>query len=275
MAALQAMDDLPDGGMEVLEDMAARIAINLLDSGEDIPDSPDEYVDIYDVPKVVFEVSENNQKQVELSNRIKSLNTEFQKLLHFIVLDHDPKLVAESLDYQDVSVYWDRRGQCLKEFLDDENDLTDEMKSDLKRVYDRYGKIRDNFLFNTDIIFNEAAEEKKKSRWIITGLISVFVPLLFFVFLFPLLIQKDNAVLFNEAAQRSGLEMTVDSVELLDNMILETEEYSAERFWLLSLQALQAGDIESCRENLESMRSADPLMFREKGRYIYRRLKRN
>jgi len=273
ISALQAMDECPEGGLEVLEQMAKRIMLGIFESGQDIPLGADEYVDMYDVPEVVFEIAENDPGLLGIGKRMKALSPECQKLLHFIVKGLDPKLVSEAMEFSDPVEYWEKREDCLKEFVGQDMKLSDDLKNKLLKVYDKYEKIRDNFLYNTDIIVKRRSKSKSKRRWIITALIAAFIPCIFFLFVYPRLIQKDFRVLFDYGVERSGFVMTIDSTGLLEDMILEEEQYTPESYWLQALKSLQEGDSEGCREQLKALKSADRNLFNDRGRYIYRRLR--
>lgn len=273
-SALQAMDEGPEEEYEVLRDIAFKIIDGIMKNGDPFPFSPDEYVGIYDVPEIVFELAENNEDLIRLNREIKSLDPEYQKLLHFIARDHDPQLIIESLEYADSTVFWEKRGNCLRLLTGRYDDLSEEMKSQIVKIFSRYEKIRDLFLENTDRMVNERNSLINRRKWIITGALAVIIPLILLAFFYPRLIQKDTEVLFNQAVEKAGMAMTIDSTALLEEMIIEAEEYSPESYWLLSLKALQEDNTAACRENLESLKATDRSMYRERGRYIFRRLKR-
>ncbi len=274
MAALQGMKDCPKGGIEVPEDMAAIVMAGLFKEEGDIPVSPDEYVDIYDVPSVVFNLAEENENLKDINQRIKLLKPEFRKLLHFIVQGHEPKIISESMGYKDDTAFWMKKTECLVQYIGNENDLTDKQRADILFVFEKNSKIRDNFLFNMDVMNKQNKKKSNRNKWVITLLIAVLVPSIFFFFAYPRLIQKDFQTLFDYGVGRSEFVMTIDSTQLLDDMIFEVEEYSPDFYWLLSLKSLQNSDTESCRDNLKALKGTDFLMFKEKGRYIYQRLKK-
>jgi hypothetical protein len=274
MAALQAMKDSRKRGIEVPEDMAAIVRAGLYKEEGDIPVSPDEYVDIYDVPSVVFNLAEENENLKDINRGIKLLKPEFRKLLHFIVQGHEPKIISESMGYEDDTVFWMKKTECLVQYIGNENDLTDKQREEILIVFEKNSKIRDSFLFNMDVMNKQNKKKSNRNKWVITSLIAVLVPSIFFFFAYPRLIQKDFQTLFDYGVERSEFVMTIDSTQLLDDMIFEVEEYSPDFYWLLSLKSLQNGDTESCRDNLKALKGTDFLMFKEKGRYIYQRLKK-
>ncbi len=273
LAVIQSMNELPEGGLEILESLGKEIIDNISQTGEVIGETTDDYLEIYDVPEIVFHLSENDKKLQDLNHRVKSLPPEFQKLLHFIIKDYEAGNICETMAYSDQTEYWRKREECLKEFVGSDGKLTEELKSNLNIVFEKYSKIRDNFLFNTDLISKQIKKKRNRKKWIITGLIAVIVPLVFFLLIFPRLIQKDFKELFFYAADKSGYEMTIDSTDLLDEMILEEELYTPESYWLLAMKSLQIGDSEGCRDQLKSLRASDRELFVKRGRYIFRRLK--
>ena len=274
ISALQAMDECPQGGFEVLEKMSLEIIDSIIEECGEIPLSPDVYIDIYDVPLGVFNVAENDVKLKDLARSMKSLSIEFQKLLHYIAKGYDPKSVCESMDFQNVTIYWEKRSECMVMLLGEDKELSENEIKNILIVYDRYTKIRNNFLINTDLILSQNQKKKNKSKWIISGIAVVILPLAFFLFAYPKIIQKDFQTLFDYGVEKSAYVMTIDSTELLDDMIFEEEEYSPESYWLLSLKALQNGDQGSCREYLKALKESDYQLYKEKGHYINKRLKR-
>ncbi len=273
LASLQAMKECPKGGLEVVAKLAVTVMAELLKEG-DIPVSADEYIDLYDVPAVAFDLSEEDENLKDINRRIKLLKKDFRKLLHFIVQGHEPKVITESLGYKDDTVFWINKKECLSQYLGNETDLTEKQIADILFVFEKNAKIRDNFLFNTDVMQRQNKKKSNRNRWIITSIIAVLVPAIFFLFVYPRLIQKDFQTLFDYGVEKSDFVMTIDSTQLLDEMIFETEEYSPDFFWLNSLKSLQNGDSESCRDNLKALKESDFGMFKERGQYIYQRLKK-
>ncbi len=272
IAVLQNMNECPKGGIEVLETIGKKIIDSMMSKGG-VGESVDDYLEIYDVPEIVYKLAEDDLELQDINQRIKALSPEFQKLLHFIIKGFEPDNVCQTMSYRDQSEYWSKRKECIKIFADDGEKLGGELEILLSKVYEKYTSIRDDFLRTTDILSDQNKKKKSRRKWIITGVLAIIIPLFFFFFIFPKLIQTDFQVLFDYGVEKSGFEMTIDSTDLLNEMILEEELYSPESYWLLALKSLQMGDAEGCKNQLKSLKASDRDLFIEKGQYIYQRLK--
>ena len=197
----------------------------------------------------------------------------FQKLLHYILKGYKPENICQTLNYADQHEYWKKREECIQIITDGDKELGEDLQVQLKKVYEKYTSIRNDFLKVTDIVSEQKRKKKIKRKWIITGFTAVILPLVFFLFVYPRIIQKDFQILFDYGVESSGYEMTIDSTDLLDEMIFEEEMYTPESYWLLSLKALQEGDPDACMHQLKSLKASDRNLYNEKGKYILKRLK--
>ena len=68
--------------------------------------------------------------------------------------------------------------------------------------------------------------------------------------------------------------MSMDSTDLLDEMILDSEIYTPDYHWLLALKALQEEDSGECMKHLKTLKRIDRDMYKDKGKYIYKRLRK-
>jgi len=272
LTILQSKKETSELDIHAINEMVKKLADGFKER-EEKAEALDEYLEIYDVPEFVFQHSEDDPKLQHLNRRIKELKPGFQKLLYFIAKGFDPENITQSLGYSDQSEYWSKRKQCLVEFSGSDEEMSGELKSNLIKVHDKYSQLRDSFMSITDELSIEKAKKTSIKSWVITGLATALILTLFFLLVYPRIIQKDFEVLFDYAVEKSGFVMTIDSTDLLDDMIFDEEEYTPESYWLLALKSLQTSDSESCRDNLKALKSSDKIMFNERGRYIYRRLR--
>jgi len=274
MTVIQSMNALPDTDappLNVLQSLAEKIIQGLTSKGE-IAQSVEDYLEIYDVPEIIFHLSEDNTELQVLNKRIKSLSPEFIRLLHYLALGHEPDNICLSMEYNNQAEFWKKREACLSKFLNKKEVFDTVLIDKLLQVYNKYTLIRDNYLKTTEIL--EKGEKKRKTtrNWFITGILAIVVPSVFYFFVYPQMIQKDPVELFNYAIDKSGLEIPIDSIALIDDLLLEEESFSPESYWLMALKALQLGDPDECKAQLKTLKSADKKLFAERGRYIYRRL---
>jgi len=261
-----------NGVSSAREKLKAKIQNAIPETGQDTG-FIDEYIEIYDVPEVIFSETESDARLLELSSAIKSLSKEFQKLLHFIVLDYSPENVCLTMNYFDQAEYWRKREECIKAFQGSSKDPEPAQKERILKVYEKYSLLRDNFLEATDKISELNKKRTNRRKWLVALLSVVASAAIFFLLVFPRLIQKDHRELFRIAVEDYGLDIPVDSTGIIEDMILEEEMYSSESYWLMALQSLQMEDTEGCREQLKMLKAADRNFYNRHGRYINKRLK--
>jgi hypothetical protein len=249
-------------------------------------------LDIHGIPESLFNLLPVEERFKLLNRQIKGLQLQQQRLLHYLSRDIDPALIIETMEYSSPELFWLDKAILVKEV-----DPT-ARQQDVLRVFAENASLLEAIIEISEVMDAEAEKLKNKKyrNWLF---LSAPVILLFlFLFIYPLLVKPDYQSLYDQyksvyvpvmsaidtvsyegGSYHEALLLMEEgnlslSAKLFEELIPVDSSYRASSRWFLALINLHEGDVPSCREQLNALRTEDEKFYREVAEKLYRKISR-